>query len=171
METAITMIPMPPSHCSSDRHSSSPGGVVSRPEITVEPVVVMPDMLSKNASVIDSCNSENRKGRAPKVTSATHTAGTSTKACFSVMVPALPQVISAMETPKNEVTTAEARNTFQSGLETAASYSAGSSIAMPSVTSRIPTTSTMGRISNRPTPRVLLLLAAVMTRDSCGRPV
>ena len=44
-------IPTPPSHCSSDRHNRMPGGAWSNPRITVEPVVVSPDMASKNASV------------------------------------------------------------------------------------------------------------------------
>ncbi len=49
--TAMAMKPMPPSHCSSERHSSRPGEASSRPVRTVPPVVVMPDMLSKKASV------------------------------------------------------------------------------------------------------------------------
>ena len=48
---AITMIPIPPSHCKSARHNKIPCGAVSRPTITVDPVVEMPDIASKNASV------------------------------------------------------------------------------------------------------------------------
>ncbi len=51
MATAMTMMPMPPNHCSCARHSRTPGGAVSSPLITVEPVVVSPDMVSKKASV------------------------------------------------------------------------------------------------------------------------
>ena len=51
MATAMTMMPMPPSHWSRARHSRMPGGAESRPVITVEPVVVTPDMDSKKASV------------------------------------------------------------------------------------------------------------------------
>ncbi len=47
---AMPMKPMPPSQCSSDRHISRPGEALSRPESTVAPVVVMPDMVSKKAS-------------------------------------------------------------------------------------------------------------------------
>jgi hypothetical protein len=47
MAMPMPMIPMPPSHCSKDRHSSNPGGKLSRPTITVEPVVVRADMASK----------------------------------------------------------------------------------------------------------------------------
>ena len=48
---AMTMMPTPPSHCRSARHISIPGGAWSSPVITVEPVVVSPDMASKKASV------------------------------------------------------------------------------------------------------------------------
>jgi len=48
---AMMMMPSPPSHCRMPRHSRMPGGAVSRPTITVAPVVVMPDMASKKASV------------------------------------------------------------------------------------------------------------------------
>ena len=46
----MPMMPMPPSHCSSERHSSRPGGAVSSPVITVEPVVVRPEIVSNRAS-------------------------------------------------------------------------------------------------------------------------
>ena len=46
----MTMMPTPPSHCSSDRHSRTPGGMVSSPTSTVEPVVVRPEIDSKKAS-------------------------------------------------------------------------------------------------------------------------
>ena len=44
---AITMMPMPPSHCRIARQIRIPGGAVSSPEMTVDPVVVKPDMASK----------------------------------------------------------------------------------------------------------------------------
>ena len=50
-DRAMTMIPIPPSHCNSARHSNNPGGAVSSPTMTVDPVVVIPDILSKKASV------------------------------------------------------------------------------------------------------------------------
>jgi hypothetical protein len=50
-EIAITMMPMPPSHCRIARQRRSVGGMESRPTSTVEPVVVRPDMVSKKASV------------------------------------------------------------------------------------------------------------------------
>ncbi|MCY1400256.1 hypothetical protein D9M71_153320 [compost metagenome] len=49
--TAMPMKPMPPSQCSSERQMRMPGDMLSRPLSTVAPVAVMPDMLSKKASV------------------------------------------------------------------------------------------------------------------------
>ena len=51
MATAMTMMPIPPSHWRSARHSRMPDGASSSPTITVDPVVVIPDIASKNASV------------------------------------------------------------------------------------------------------------------------
>ena len=64
---AMTMMPMPPSHCSKARHSKIPFGAVSSVVITVEPVVVMPDIASKKESVKLNPNSENANGSAENV--------------------------------------------------------------------------------------------------------
>ena len=40
-------MPMPPIHCSVERHNRIEGGMVSRPVSTVEPVVVSPETDSK----------------------------------------------------------------------------------------------------------------------------
>jgi hypothetical protein len=47
MATASTMIPTPPSRCSSERQSRMPAPALSSPTMTVEPVVVSPDIVSK----------------------------------------------------------------------------------------------------------------------------
>src|SRR2546425_1289384 len=49
--TARTMMPMPPSHCSSQRQKLIDGGSRSSPDKTVEPVVVSAATVSKYASV------------------------------------------------------------------------------------------------------------------------
>ncbi|MCY1447178.1 hypothetical protein D9M71_637840 [compost metagenome] len=49
--TAMPMKPIPPSQCSIERHMRMPGDILSSPLSTVAPVAVMPDMLSKKASV------------------------------------------------------------------------------------------------------------------------
>ena len=65
-EIAITIIPMPPIHCNNERQIKIPWGRLSRPDNIVEPVVVMPDIDSKKASVKDSSKLEKIKGNEPK---------------------------------------------------------------------------------------------------------
>ena len=53
------------------RHKRMPACVPSRLLITVDPVVVMPDMLSKKASVYVGTEPDHNKGRAPNPARAT----------------------------------------------------------------------------------------------------
>ena len=62
---AITTIPIPPNHCIIALHNKILFGVLSRLVITVAPVVVIPDMLSKNASLIENGSGDNKKGKLP----------------------------------------------------------------------------------------------------------
>ena len=48
--TKSTMMPMPPSHWVSDLHRSTARGRASTSSMTVAPVVVKPEHVSKNAS-------------------------------------------------------------------------------------------------------------------------
>ena len=68
-------MPNPPSQMSSQRHNRIPIGAVSRPVITVDPVAVIPDIVSKTASVYDKRKLEKTNGRAAKATTAIHVAG------------------------------------------------------------------------------------------------
>jgi hypothetical protein len=77
----MTIIPMPPSHCRMALHNKIPFGVYSKLEIIVDPVVVIPDMLSKKASVTDSSIVENIKGRDPKIAMLNQERAVSKKAC------------------------------------------------------------------------------------------
>ena len=45
------MIPIPPNHCNNDRQTRTPADALSTSGKIVDPVVVMPETLSKNASV------------------------------------------------------------------------------------------------------------------------
>ena len=63
---AITTIPMPPNHCNNERQIKIPWGELSRFDSIVDPVVVIPDIDSKKASVKDNSKSEKIKGSAPK---------------------------------------------------------------------------------------------------------
>ena len=69
---AVTMMPMPPSHCSRARQRRMPGAMLSRPVSTVDPVVVMPETASNMASVTSRSISESSsRGRAAKALSTT----------------------------------------------------------------------------------------------------
>ena len=70
---ATTMIPIPPNHCSNARQNSRPCGKVSRSDSTVDPVVVKPDIASKNASTNRASVAPSAKGSAPKTGSANQT--------------------------------------------------------------------------------------------------
>ena len=88
--SATTMIPIPPSHCRIPRHKSSPLGMSSRPDRTVDPVVVRPDMASKNASVKLDCVSPSIKGSAPKTGNIAQTPVVSKNVCCSDSACVLP---------------------------------------------------------------------------------
>ena len=111
---AITTIPMPPSHCSIDRQIRMPGGASFSPTITVEPVVVIPDIDSKNASVIDRSSSENTSGSAPNRAIVAHAPVVITNAWRMLKLPQPVRVVRIIDTPTNTVTAAEATNTAQS---------------------------------------------------------
>ena len=49
--TASTIIPIPPNHCNKDLQISTPSVKFSKLGITVDPVVVIPLIASKKASV------------------------------------------------------------------------------------------------------------------------
>ena len=79
---AITIIPIPPSHCSNALHNKILLGAFSRFAIIVDPVVVIPDILSKNESVKDKFKLEKKIGRDPKIATVIHESEVSKKACW-----------------------------------------------------------------------------------------
>ena len=64
---AIIIIPIPPNHCRIALHSKIPFGISLRFEIMVDPVVVIPDILSKKALVKEKSRSEKMKGNEPNI--------------------------------------------------------------------------------------------------------
>ena len=78
---AITMIPIPPNHWSKALHNKIPFGIISKFEIMVEPVVVIPDMLSKKAFVKEKSILEKTNGRDPKIATLNHDNAVNKKAC------------------------------------------------------------------------------------------
>ena len=69
---AITIIPMPPSHCKIDRQIKIPLEAFSILSKIVDPVVVIPDIDSKNESVKDKFNDEYMNGIEANNVIATH---------------------------------------------------------------------------------------------------
>ena len=63
---AITIIPIPPNHCNIALHKSIAFGASFKLVIIVDPVVVIPDILSKNALVKLNSMLEKIKGNEPK---------------------------------------------------------------------------------------------------------
>jgi hypothetical protein len=63
----MTMIPMPPSHCRIALQIKISFGALSRFVIIVEPVVVIPDMLSKKESTKVKFKSDKKKGIDPNI--------------------------------------------------------------------------------------------------------
>ena len=70
-------IPKPPIHCVNERQNSMPWGKPSTLSMTVAPVVVKPDIVSKKASVTWSMYPPMRNGSMPKAANAIHTIVTS----------------------------------------------------------------------------------------------
>ena len=77
---AITMIPIPPNHCNIPLQSNIALDVSFRFVIIVDPVVVIPDMLSKNASVKLKSVLEKIKGKEPNIAILNHESAVSKKA-------------------------------------------------------------------------------------------
>jgi hypothetical protein len=69
---AITTIPIPPNHCIIALHNRILFGLLSKSEIIVAPVVVIPDILSKKASLIVNSFVDNKKGKLPKIATINH---------------------------------------------------------------------------------------------------
>mgnify|MGYP007000110250 CR=1 len=60
-----TIIPIPPNHWSIALQNKIPFGIFSKFGIIVEPVVVIPDILSKKALVKENPSLEKKNGREP----------------------------------------------------------------------------------------------------------
>ena len=83
---AITTIPIPPNHCMIALHNKILLGLLSKSDIIVAPVVVIPDILSKNASVTLNSISENMKGSEPKIAILNHDKAVNRKACGKLIL-------------------------------------------------------------------------------------
>jgi len=79
---AITTIPIPPSHCIMARHNKILFGLLSKSVIIVAPVVVIPDMLSKKASLKVNSLGDKRKGKLPKIATISQAKVENRKVCL-----------------------------------------------------------------------------------------
>ena len=78
---AITIIPIPPNHWRIALHNKIPFGIFSKLEIIVDPVVVIPDILSKKALVKENSTVEKTKGKDPKIAILSQDNAVNKKAC------------------------------------------------------------------------------------------
>jgi len=78
---AITFIPIPPSHCKMARHIRILLGALSKLMMIVDPVVVIPDMLSKKESTNDKLRLDSKNGILPKKAILNHDKVVRRKAC------------------------------------------------------------------------------------------
>ena len=120
-------------------------GAESRPIITVEPVVVMPDIASKNASVGLRPRSAKASGIAAKEVSTSQLAVVRMKAWRIENRLVSMWLVRMSVMLMNRVTPLAIAKTFQSGLPTTASAIMGTHIATARVVSKMPFTKSMGR--------------------------
>ena len=113
--------------------------------MTVEPVVVIPDMASKKASVKLSSSSENTKGIDANRVRAIQLNVVMTKACFTDRRSPPARDVRVMAPPTKRVTPEDMANTCQSGLPMKASTMAGTIMPSARADNRMPMTRNMGR--------------------------
>ena len=95
---------MPPSHCIIALHKRILFGLLSKSEIIVAPVVVMPDILSKKASLkLKSCV-DNKNGKLPKVATISHAKEENKKVCLKFNLNSFSKFASTKSTPTKIVT-------------------------------------------------------------------
>ena len=85
-------------------------GVLSKLTIIVEPVVVIPDILSKKESTIDKLRSENMNGIDPKTAMLNHDRVVKRKACCKFNFLSSSRFVSTSSIPINAVTDADGKN-------------------------------------------------------------
>lgn len=89
---------------------------MSKPVITVDPVVVMPDIASKKESVKERSIALNLNGKAEIRDSDNHTDEIRMNACFTLILWARLALLRISDPPKKAVMTMQSKKTFQSGL-------------------------------------------------------
>tara|TARA_B100000029_G_C17420255_1_gene904040 strand:+ start:577 stop:906 length:330 start_codon:yes stop_codon:yes gene_type:complete len=106
---AITIIPIPPSHCKIALHIRILLGALSRKVMIVDPVVVIPDMLSKKESTNDKLRLDNKNGILPKKAMLNHDKVVRRKACCKFSFLFSSKFVRTKRIPINAVTDADDR--------------------------------------------------------------
>ena len=113
---AITIIPIPPNHWRIALHNNILFGISSKLEIIVDPVVVIPDILSKKAFTNEKFKSEKMNGKDPNIAILNHDSAVRRKACCNVNFLSwskfdkknnIPKIIVTIDAPKKEESTSE----------------------------------------------------------------
>ena len=107
---AITIIPIPPNHWSIALQRRIALGVEFKSVIIVEPVVVIPDMLSKKASTIVKLSLENINGKQPKIAILNQDKVVRRKACCKFSFLFSSRFVRTKSIPINAVTDADDKN-------------------------------------------------------------
>ena len=130
-------MPMPPSHCKIAHQIRILFGVLSRLVIIVDPVVVIPDMLSKKASTNDKLRSDNKNGIHPKIAIPNHDKVVRRKTCCKFSFLFTSRFVSTRSVPIKAVIDADNRKVlfFSSYINCTKN---GISMNIPSITRSTP---------------------------------
>jgi hypothetical protein len=123
---------------------SRPGGALSRFVIIVAPVVVMPDMASKKASVKDSCRAEIIKGMDAKAGRTIQANDVNKKVCLSVKVTTPVRAVINMAVPTKAVKPEAIAKAAQSAFPALRSTTEGMTIPPARMISNKPMTKNTG---------------------------
>ena len=104
MVIAITTIPIPPNHCIIARHKRILLGLLSKLGMIVAPVVVIPDMLSKKASLKEKSSFDSKKGKLPKHATENQANVENKKVCLKFNLNSLSRFANTNKIPKKIVT-------------------------------------------------------------------
>ena len=86
-----------------DLHNKILFEAFSRSVITVAPVVVIPDMLSKKASLIDNGVDDNKNGKLPNTATKNHARVVNKKICLRLSFNSFSKFVKTHKTPKKIV--------------------------------------------------------------------
>ena len=101
---AMIIIPIPPNHWSIALHNKILFGISSKLEMIVDPVVVIPDILSKKALINEKFKSEKINGKDPNIAILNQDSAVRRNACCNVNFLSWSKLDKKNKTPKIIVT-------------------------------------------------------------------